>query len=102
MDFKRSKRLLAVLATCYWVLVIGVYLAAGQQFRYSVVTSDALSATSAVGELIDGMAVTQRISAPAETIISFDLMAGTYGRPIQAHSTLSLQTFRTEWSPPEM
>lgn len=80
MDFKRSKRLLAVLATCYWVLVIGVYLAAGQQFRYSVVTSDALSATSAVGELIDGMAVTQRISAPAETIISFDLMAGTYGR----------------------
>ena len=80
MDFKRSKRLLAVLATCYWVLVIVVYLAAGYQFRYTAVTSDALSATATVGELVDGMTVTQRVSTPAETITGFDLMAGTYGR----------------------
>lgn len=96
MDFKRSKRLLAVLATCYWVLVIVVYLAAGYQFRYTAVTSDALSATATVGELVDGMTVTQRVSTPAETITGFDLMAGTYAGPIQVHSTLSLQTPQTE------
>lgn len=80
MDFKRSKKLLAVLATCYWVLVIVIYLVAGQQFHYTAVTSDALSATATIGELVDGMTVTQRMIAPAETLTGFDLMAATYGR----------------------
>ena len=80
MDFKRSKRLMVIWATCYWILAATVYLVAGQQFHYTAVTSDALSATATVGELVDGMTVTQRIITPAESLTGFDLMAGTYGR----------------------
>ena len=59
MDFKKSKKLLAVLAACYWALVIVVYLVAGDQFHYTAVTSDALSASATIGELVDGMTVAQ-------------------------------------------
>ena len=80
MDFKRSKRLMAIWAACYWLLAATVYLVAGQQFHYTAVTSDALSATTTVGELVDGMTITQRLIAPAEFLSGFDLMAATYGR----------------------
>ena len=80
MDFKKSKRLMAIWAACYWILAATVYLVADQQFHYTSVTSDALSATATIGELVDGMTVTQRIIAPAESLTGFDLMAGTYGR----------------------
>ena len=80
MDFKKSKRLMAIWAACYWILAATVYLVAGQQFHYTSVTSDALSATATIGELMDGTTVTQRIIAPAESLTGFDLMAGTYGR----------------------
>lgn len=80
MDFKRSKRLMAIWAACYWILAVTIYLVAGQQFHYTAVTSDALSATTTVGELVDGMTITQRLIAPAEPLTGFDLMAATYGR----------------------
>lgn len=80
MDFKRSKKLLSVLAVCYWVLAATIYLVAGRQFHYTATTSDALSAGGTIGELVDGMTVTQRVIAPAEFITGIDLMAATYGR----------------------
>ena len=80
MNLKQSKKLLAMLAACYWLLAATVYLVAGQQFHYTAVTSDALSATTTVGELVDGMTITQRLIAPAESLTGFDLMAATYGR----------------------
>ncbi len=80
MDFKKAKKLLAVLAVCYWILVLVIYLVAGDQFRYSVVTSDALSPSATVGELVDGMTVTQTVTMPAERITSLELLTATYGR----------------------
>lgn len=80
MDFKRSKRLMAIWAACYWILAVTIFLVASQQFHYTAVTSDALSATTTVGELVDGMTITQRLIAPAESLTGFDLMAATYGR----------------------
>ena len=80
MDFQRSKRLMAIWAACYWILAVTIYLVAGQQVHYTAVTSDALSATTTVGELVDGLTITQRLIAPAESLTGFDLMAATYGR----------------------
>ena len=80
MDFKKSKKLLAVLAACYWALALLVYLVAGEQFHYTAVTSDALSASATTGELVDGMTLTQRVIAPADSLTSFDIMAATMGR----------------------
>lgn len=80
MDFKKSERLMVIWAACYWILAATIYLVAGQQFHYTAITSDALSATATIGELVDGMTVTQRIITPAESLTGFDLMAGTYGR----------------------
>ena len=80
MDFKKSKKLLAILAACYWVLVLVVYLVAGDQFHYTAVTSDALSASATIGELVDGITVTQTVTMPAEQTTGLELLAGTYGR----------------------
>ena len=66
MDFRKSKKLLVILAACYWGLVLAVYLVAGVQFHYTVVTSDALSASATIGELVDGMTVSQTVAMPAE------------------------------------
>ena len=79
MDFKKSKKLLAILAACYWALVIVVYLVAGDQFHYTAVTSDALSASATIGELVDGMMVTQTVTMPTEQTTGFELLAATYG-----------------------
>lgn len=80
MDFKKSKKLLAVAAACYWAMVIIIYLAAGTQFHCTAVTSDALSASATIGELVDGMTVTQSVVMPANQMTGFELLAGTYGR----------------------
>ena len=80
MDFKRSKKLLAVLATCYWALALLIYLVAGEQFHYTAVTSDALSASATTGELVDGMTLNQRVIAPADSLTGFDIMVATMGR----------------------
>ena len=37
MDCKKSKKLLAMLAACYWALVLVVYLVAGNQFHLSLI-----------------------------------------------------------------
>ena len=80
MDFKKSIKLLAILTACYWVLVLVVYLVADDQFHYTAVTSDALSASATIGELVDGMTVTQTVTIPAEQTTGLELLAGTYGR----------------------
>lgn len=80
MDMKKSKKLLAALAGFYWALVIVIYIVAGNQFHYTAVTSDVLSATSSIGEIVDGAIVTQSLTAPADQLTSIDLLAATYGR----------------------
>ena len=80
MDFRKSKKLLAMLAACYWALVLVVYLVAGNQFHYTAVTSDALSASATIGELVDGITVTQTVAMPAEQTTGLELLAATYGR----------------------
>lgn len=80
MNFKKSKKLLTLLAACYWMLVLVIYLVAGDQFHYTAVVSDALSASMTIGELVDGMTVTQTVTVPAEKTTGLELLAGTYGR----------------------
>ena len=80
MDYRKSKKLLATLAAFYWALVLVVYLVAGDQFHYTAVTSDALSASATIGELVDGMTVTQTVTMPTDQTTGLELLAGTYGR----------------------
>lgn len=80
MEYRKSKKLLVILAACYWAMVLAVYLVAGDQFHYSAVTSDALSASATIGELVDGMTVTQTVTMPAEQTTGLELLAATYGR----------------------
>lgn len=80
MDIKKTKRFLLGLAVSYWLLVIMIYAVAHEQFHYTAITSDALTASDTLGEVVDGMTVTQNIIAPADQIASIDIMAGTYLR----------------------
>lgn len=80
MEIKKSKKLLAMLALAYWLLVIMIYLVAGQQFRFTAVSSDALSPSSAIGEIVDGMTITQTMTLPADTTTGLEVLTGTYDR----------------------
>lgn len=90
MDMKKSKKLLAYLAAAYWVLVILVYLVAHPQFRYTNVISDSLSASMTVGEVVDGMEITQTVIVPANELRDISLMTATYGRVNQGEVILML------------
>ena len=81
MDFiKKSKRLLVWLAALYWILAIGIYAIAYQQFRYSPVSGEKLAADSVVGEIIDGQVYSQSLISPCDVIQRIDLMTGSYDR----------------------
>lgn len=80
MDMKKAKKLLMILAACYWVMVIMVYLVAGEQFRYTDIVSDSLSPAAGIGEIVDGMEINQRVSLKADRLDGVQLLIGTYGR----------------------
>ncbi len=80
MDWQKSKRFLLTLAAAYWALAALVYFVAGDQFHRLTVTSDALAPSSAVGEIVDGMELRQRVTLIADSVQSVDVMAATYGR----------------------
>lgn len=80
MDWNKSKKLLNYLAAAYWVLVIGIYLIAGNQFRFLNVTSDTLSPAAVVGEITDGTTITQRMLVPADRLDSIEIMTSNYFR----------------------
>lgn len=90
MDMKKSKKLLAYLAAAYWALVIMIYLVAHPQFRYTNVVSDSLSASMTVGEVVDGMEITQTVTVPANELRDISLMTATYGRQNQGNLLLTL------------
>ena len=80
MDMKKTKKLLGMLAACYWILVIMVYLVAGKQFRYTDIVSDSLSPAAGIGEIVDGMEIRQRVSLDADRLDGIQMLVGTYGR----------------------
>lgn len=79
MDFKKSKHFLWSLAGIYWVLVLLIYMVGGGSFRYIGVTTDALSPAAVIGEMTDDVTVTQRVTAPADSLTELEIMAATYG-----------------------
>ncbi len=80
MDFRKAKKFLAVLAAIYWIFAALTFFAAGDQFRYTVVGTDTLSANLTIGEFVDGMTVTQRMIAPADEVTGLSFFAATMGR----------------------
>ena len=80
MDLKKSKKLLMILTAAYWTLVVLVYLVASPQFHQVAAVSDTLSPSATVGELVDGVTLTQRLYSPAEELTGISLMTATYGR----------------------
>lgn len=90
MDMKKSKKLLLWLAAMYWMLVLVIYLVAGEQFRYTQISSDPLSPGTTVGELVDGVEVRQMIQVPADSMTSFSLMTAAYNRSNSGEMTIEL------------
>lgn len=90
MDKKKTKKLLAMMAVAYWIMVILVYLVAHPQFRYTGVESDALSPSTLLGEIVDGMQVQQTLTVPAQTVNALSVMTATYGRENVGTMTFTL------------
>jgi len=90
MDMKKTKKLLGMLAACYWVLVVLIYLVAGEQFHYTQVTSSALSPIAVIGEIVDGMEITQRLTIEADSVENINLMVDTYSRVNQGMLNLQV------------
>lgn len=90
MDWKKSKRLLAILALIYWVLALTIYAVAYGQFRYQSMRSEALSPSFYIGEITDGTEVRQRVTVPANRLDAVRVMAGLNSRVNQGELCLSL------------
>lgn len=90
MDLKKSKKLLMILTAAYWALVALIYLVASPQFHQVAAVSDTLSPSATVGELVDGVTITQRLYSPAEELTGISLMTATYGRANTGTLSLTL------------
>lgn len=91
MDMKKSKKLIAAAAVLYWILVFVIALVADQQFRQTVIRTDALSPAAVVGEIVDGVTVEQALTAPADQITGVELLFDTYGRTNTGWLCLALE-----------
>lgn len=91
MDWNKVKAVLKKTAAVYWIAVVLIYLVAGQQFRYTAVTTDALSASTVVGEMTDEVTVRQRITVPATRLEGLSLLLGTYERENTGALIVSLE-----------
>ena len=90
MDFDKSKKLIWKLAAAFWILAIMIYLVAGTQFRYLPASNDTLSPVSALGEVVDGMTVRQRMTVPADRLDSVEIMTTAFHRQNSGLITLTL------------
>lgn len=90
MDFKKSKRLLAIMAVVYWIFVFCVYGIANEQFRYETVTGTAPTAGYVIGEIVDGQSVCQVIDAPAQLLNGLDVYTATFDRTNVGNMTISV------------
>ncbi len=80
MDFDKAKRLFTKIGILYWLCVIMIYFVAGSRFKYISTSTDALSVNSTIGELIDGQVITQKITSPANSLLSLDIMTTKFNR----------------------
>lgn len=91
MDWNKVKTALKKAAAVYWIVVVLVYLVAGEQFRYTAVTTEPLSASTVVGEITDEVTVRQRITVPATRLEGLSLLLGTYERENTGALIVSLE-----------
>ncbi|MCI6850788.1 MAG: ABC transporter permease [Clostridiales bacterium] len=91
MDKTRVKRLLAAFFLIYWIFVVGIYLIANEQFRYSARESYAPAASYPVGEIVDGMEITQDLTVDSEGLTGVSVLFATYGRENSGTLEVSLE-----------
>lgn len=80
MDLSKSKRLIAIFLAIFLLLAIGIYAIAYEQFRYGPVTGYAPNPDFLIGEIYDGVEVSQKIVNSADILERIEVFFGTYAK----------------------
>lgn len=80
MDFEKAKKLLAKISLGYFIFAAMIFFVAGDGFRREIVNGSALSPSSVIGEIVDGMVVEQRLPLGADYAEAINLQIATFGR----------------------
>lgn len=80
MNYKSIKRGLIIIAVIFWVVTVGIYSIANEQFRFAAVQGDVPPMDFAIGELVDETEVSQTVTVSSDFLSSIDILAGNYGR----------------------
>lgn len=80
VDEKQIRSMVLKLALGFFVFALLVYAIAYDQFRYSTIAGDTLSATMTTGEIVDGEVIEQRLSISADSMVGLDLRVYNYDR----------------------
>ena len=80
MNFEKAKKLLTQLSVFYFLLAAMIFFVAGDGFRHEIVNGSALSPSSVIGEIVDGMVVEQRLPLGADHVEALNLQVATFGR----------------------
>ena len=80
VDEKQIRSMVLKLALGFFVFAALVYAIAYDQFRYSTIAGDTLSATMTTGEIVDGEVIEQRLSISADSMVGLDLRVYNYDR----------------------
>lgn len=87
---RESNKIFIKLAIFYWALVILIYGISFNQFKQTTVSTGSLSPIAVVGNIYDGIELTQKITIPADELVSIDIRSATFGRTNNGNVCFSL------------
>lgn len=87
---RESNKVFFKLAIFYWALTILIYGISFNQFKQTTVSTGSLSPIAVVGNIYDGIDLTQKITIPADELVSIDIRSATFGRTNNGNICFSL------------
>lgn len=91
-----AKKVLGIILAVYCGLALMIYIAAFPQFRYTEYSGKTVKPSTVVGEVVDGMVITQTVKSPADRLRSISFYAGTYDRSNSGTILLTVTNERGE------
>ena len=64
----------------YMILAVLFYMIAGQQLRVRADSTDSVSPSASVGEILSDMRLEQQFTVQSDRFTSFSVLCGTFGR----------------------
>lgn len=79
MQLEKTKKLLLKFSAVFWIIAIGIYWIAGEQFHQVRIVTESYAAAASIGAMTDELEITQQITIPADMLTDISLQTSHVG-----------------------